>query len=427
VDSTKGGGRCERCGADGARIHLGEELLCDRCTDREIAKVTGMPELPDAPGAESITGPDGRAHRFSFRLWRAPTGIVAEAEEANLAAGEGYHLKVIGSHDADIPRLIEILRNRLERRLSHLWLEPHPRNEGWIIAGDRIEGRLEWNETGKPFDAVVDGRRLSWEELGRALEPFEGWRFTLSFEDTDDVDTSAESEAEVIELPRQDALAEADREDLLGDFDDEDEFLAAWDQAEADAVDLLRRALPELVDAKPPPGALTAAADSLRAGIRSGRWPYEHARRAAGFKTNVLPKSNLEVWLGAVGGLISMREESGLGAEEESTLMAAEHADWLGAIVGLVRAGEGASAEPEVLVAYVNSCPEVDGGIDQDEASLAETAFELVLPAWEAAGAVDSDRRLTALGRWGLARALAWAWNGDFDHPTETASEDRNR
>jgi hypothetical protein len=51
------------------------------------------------------------------------------------------------------------------------------------------------------------------------------------------------------------------------------------------------------------------------------------------------------------------------------------------------------------------------------------------LRAWDEAeaGALDLLRRslaevvgedpprLTALGRWGLPRALAWAWNGDFD------------
>jgi hypothetical protein len=31
-------------------------------------------------------------------------------------------------------------------------------------------------------------------------------------------------------------------------------------------------------------------------------------------------------------------------------------------------------------------------------------------PTWEAAGALDEHRCLTALGRWGLPRALSWAW-----------------
>jgi hypothetical protein len=38
-----------------------------------------------------------------------------------------------------------------------------------------------------------------------------------------------------------------------------------------------------------------------------------------------------------------------------------------------------------------------------------------VLPTWEAVGAVDGDRRLTALGAWGLPRALVRAWDSDLD------------
>jgi hypothetical protein len=138
-------------------------------------------------------------------------------------------------------------------------------------------------------------------------------------------------------------------------------------------------------------------------------------RRATGWTRGNVPKGNPELWVGAAGGLISMRDETGLDDESEASIMALQHADWLGAILGLVRAGVGASAEPHALIRYINRCPEVEGGVDAEESFLVEGAFDLVLPAWEAAGAVDSARRLTALGRWGLPRALAWAWNGDFD------------
>jgi hypothetical protein len=95
--------------------------------------------------------------------------------------------------------------------------------------------------------------------------------------------------------------------------------------------------------------------------------------------------------------------------------MALEFGDWLGAVIELVRAGVGASASPEDLVSNINDCPEVEGEVAPEDASVVQTAFELVLPAWEATGAVDDRRRLTSLGRWGLPRALAWAWDHDFD------------
>lgn len=407
-------------------MYIGQELLCDRCAGRKTAEITGLPELPDPPPDESRTGPDGRAHRFRYRLWRAPTGIVAEAEEADRAPGDGYHFKVMGPHDAIVDRLLEALRVHMLRGLGRLHLEPHPRSEGWLVAGDTVTGRLEWSEAGLPYDVVVDGRRLSWEEFGRAMEPFEGWEFTLRIEDTPvlDVGSTGETAAEVIpwpgrEAPSQVGSAPNDDEEEPLEPEDEEEFLAAWDRAEASAVALLRRALAELLGTDPPPGALQAASGELRSGMRTRSWPYEHIWRAAGWKPAKLPRDDVELWLGAVGGLISPREETGLDPEEEASIMALEHADWLGAVVGLVRAGVGASADPQALVQYINDCPEVEGAVDPDEESLVETAFELVLPAWEAAGAVDDRRRLTPLGRWGLPRALAWAWNGDFDRPAE--------
>lgn len=277
---------------------------------------------------------------------------------------------------------------------------------------------------------MVDGRRLSWEEFGRVLEPFEGWPFTLRFEDVPMIDPQ-EDERETgtvialagrSEIGRDEMAPSEDQEKEGWELEDNEEFLAAWDRAEAAAVDLLREALPEVAGANPPSDALQEAAVRLRSGMRSRSWPYEHMRRAAGWKPGKLPGDDLELWLGSAGGLISAREETGLDSEEESTIMALEHADWLGAVVGVVRTGVGASAEPEALVGYIDACPEVDGTVDPDEASLVETAFELLLPAWEAAGAVDEDRRLTPLGWWGLPRALAWAWSGELDRSSDDRS-----
>lgn len=46
---------------------------------------------------------------------------------------------------------------------------------------------------------MIDGRTMSWEELGMALEPYEGWGFRLVIEDRVQ---DARSDAEIIELPR---------------------------------------------------------------------------------------------------------------------------------------------------------------------------------------------------------------------------------
>jgi hypothetical protein len=203
------------------------------------------------------------------------------------------------------------------------------------------------------------------------------------------------------------------------DWDEEaedEEFLAQWEQAEAQAVEVLRRALPP--GARPPlPAAdLAAACRRLRAGLGGHDPALETIRRAAGLEPP-LPADDAALWLAAAGALIAMRGPSGLDPELEAAVMALELADWVGAVVGLVRGGVGANAEPAALVAAINDCPEVEGTVDPDDADLVELAFEVVLPTWEAIGAVDVDRRLTDLGAWGLPRALARAWGSDLHDP----------
>ena len=100
-----------------------------------------------------------------------------------------------------------------------------------------------------------------------ALEPFEGWDFTLRIEDTDVVDPSGDAGSWADSLTsweREAPVAFDDQTDsgYSEDLDDE-EFLDAWDKAEAGAVDLLRKALAPLIDEDRPRGALAAAADRV--------------------------------------------------------------------------------------------------------------------------------------------------------------------
>ncbi len=175
---------CEDCGAPGPRVSLDGVSLCDRCSDRRVAAITGYPELPDAPQPIEVADADGRFHLLQYRVWRAPTGIEVELEEAGVA--EGYHFAVLGAHGADVGELVALVRRRAEGEIARRYLEPNPHRAGWIITGDEAVGRLVWGEErelGGPYDVVVDGHTLTWEELGRALEPYEGWQLRLVLED----------------------------------------------------------------------------------------------------------------------------------------------------------------------------------------------------------------------------------------------------
>lgn len=179
---------CRACGVHPVRVVLDDIPLCDRCSDRRLSEATGWPELPDPPAPAVFTGPDGRTHPMEFRLWRAPTGIVAEAQENSTPPMEGYHVDVMGGHDADVDRLLRTLHDRVDAQISQLFLRPADHGPGWTLAGDEVAGRLVQLAGDAPYAVVVDGRTLSWDELGRALGAFEGWQFRLSIDDTGEPD-----------------------------------------------------------------------------------------------------------------------------------------------------------------------------------------------------------------------------------------------
>ena len=97
------------------------------------------------------------------------------------------------------------VRSLAESEVGRLYLEPARHREGWALRDDEVVGQLVWNDQagdGEPYSVIIDGRTQSWQELGTALESYEGWRFRLVIEDSiEDV----RSDADIIELPVGDA------------------------------------------------------------------------------------------------------------------------------------------------------------------------------------------------------------------------------
>ncbi len=374
---------------------------------------TGWPELPDPPAPEVFTGPDGRPHPMTFRVWRCPTGILAEARESDSSGRGGYHVEVLSGHDTDVDTLVRTLRGKIAEQIGRLYLERAQDGREWTLSGDTVAGRLTYVGDSPPYDVVVDGRTLSWEEFGRALGPFEGWQFQLTLGDRVD---EAGPGADVIRLFTRELLQPlVSIEDF--DDDDEDDFLLAEEEVQEEqfALGLLRQALPDSVGEAAPVALLHQAAEAIRDGVRRGAWPHAQLAAAAGWGGTAPRRDDERCCVEAAGAFIGMHEDPGLDPLEVATILTMQNADWVGAVIGLVRAGPGRRVRPPDLVALINTFPEVESRIGPEDAALLEAGFESVLHGWAAAGVLDDDRRLTALGVWVLPRALAWAWNADFD------------
>lgn len=204
----------------------------------------------------------------------------------------------------------------------------------------------------------------------------------------------------------------------------DDEFLAEWDAAEAEALAELRNVLGELPDRPRPDKDLRAACERVRVAMTSPGWPGELLAACGGVDPGSLPRDDADLWLTLAAGIVSPQndlqddkddegdEMAGLGElteDEEAVvaLCALDHNDWLAAVTALARGGPGSPAGADDLARYVG---EYDPDDVDDQAAAAAGMFLHAVGLWQVLGVVDDADRLTPLGWWGLPEALQHAW-----------------
>lgn len=119
----------------------------------------------------------------------------------------------------------------------------------------------------------------------------------------------------------------------------------------------------------------------------------------------------LRMLLGATGSYLAPRSLAPHDRSECEAILELESADWLGAILSVVRAGVGVAVSGRSLVAGINQCPEVTTTIPKADAERIAWAFELTLYAWQVTGVLDEDGSLAETGVWLLPRAAIFAWD----------------
>jgi hypothetical protein len=228
--------------------------------------------------------------------------------------------------------------------------------------------------------------------------------------------------------------------------EEDDEFLAEWDAAEAEALAELREILAELPARELPEKDLHSACDQIRAAMQRPGWPRELLAACAGVDPDRLPGDDAELWLALAAGIVSPREElrrEGEGDDEPDepgesddlddeldeldefgdesdeladltedeqamvALCALDLNDWLAATSALARGGPGTRASDLDLARYVS---DYDPDDFDDQSDAAAGMFAYAVGLWRVLGAVDDADRLTPLGWWGLPEAVQRAW-----------------
>ena len=242
-------------------------------------------------------------------------------------------------------------------------------------------------------------------------------------------------------------------DELLDEKDEE--FLAEWDAADAEALAAIQ-ALLDRVDVRPRPDAdLRRAAGRLRRDLARPGWPGRLLAECSGLRPKQLPPDDAELWLSLAAGVASPQgpddwDKPGQDDDETDSEIAAicaiDHFDWLAVITALAEGGPGTPASAADLAGYVRDYdpgdlddPDdgADGpagghdahdgdtddedededefgdaffGDDDDDDFTLESLFLPVTSLWQALGAIDDEDRLTPLGWWGLPEAMLRVW-----------------
>ncbi len=247
--------------------------------------------------------------------------------------------------------------------------------------------------------------------------------------------------------------------DALLDEKDE-EFLAEWDAADAEALAAVQALLDRVGDRPLPHEDLRQVSARLRAEIAGSGWPGGLLIECSGMHAKDLPADDAELWLRLAAGVAAPQgpddwdrpgqddDEPDEAESELAAICAIDHFDWLAAITALTEGGPGTSASPADLAAYVRDYDPEDTdddplGEDADEVDAAEpgefflsdddefddlTMEGLFLPVtslWQVLGAIDEDERLTPLGWWGLPEAMLRVWAPSGGGPSLTWSSAR--
>jgi len=187
--------RCEDCGHQVPAydtIHLTlsakqSRRICTRCFNTLIAERVGV-EF-EHPNFAPIVLEDaaGTLHEFHFRTRHGGDHVAVEAFEIEDHRPGGYEFQVLGGPRDDPISIFQQLFERMRRALGRKHIEENEHGpqiaksaEGWVV-----RGQIEWDEEedGRVPRLVINGKGYSWDEVGRMLTSFEGFRLKMEVYD----------------------------------------------------------------------------------------------------------------------------------------------------------------------------------------------------------------------------------------------------
>ena len=184
-------GRCGRCGRS---IRPDETITvseagerCYPCFNDEVTARLGVAFDNAVLQPIVLAGHDGAPRTFEIRSMLVPTGHEMIAQEVPYRTG-GYRFAVLGDLEADALDLFKRLYEKMRAEMAVRHVE-HTEHGLQLTKGDELVGRIEWDDdtNGETPMLVVDGKALSWDDVGRMLMTYEGFTPHARVEDSIEV------------------------------------------------------------------------------------------------------------------------------------------------------------------------------------------------------------------------------------------------
>lgn len=123
---------------------------------------------------------------FKISTFPVPSGFLSEAVEVvRDETYEPYIFTILSPFDSDIENAELKLKARIKRGINKRYLK----NGSWgyeLEKNDEMAGRIECNSKNNELSLIVDGKRLSMDQLQKILAPYEGFLFRLQIMDPSD-------------------------------------------------------------------------------------------------------------------------------------------------------------------------------------------------------------------------------------------------
>lgn len=180
--------KCDICGAEtaayeGVNLSQGEtrQFLCTKCFNEAVAKHSGVDFHHLSFHPITLKDRDNKNHTFHFQTRLLGDHVTIEALEIQKGEPKGHAFSICGDVEDDLFALFAQLVERLRRELQRRHIEPGDLTRYQITKEDTLRGRITWDDDtkGEVPCLVIDGKELSWHEVGRMLMTYEGFHFKL--------------------------------------------------------------------------------------------------------------------------------------------------------------------------------------------------------------------------------------------------------